>query len=35
MWAKRVLEWVPVERRKRGRPRRSWRDEIDTMEARQ
>lgn len=28
-WIKRVTEWSPIGRRKRGRPRRSWRDEID------
>lgn len=34
-WPKRVLEWIPPERRKRGRPRRSWRDDIkEAMDAR-
>ena len=25
----KVTEWSPLGRRKRGRPRRSWRDEVD------
>ncbi|XP_060524518.1 uncharacterized protein LOC132700936 [Cylas formicarius] len=30
-----ITEWSPVGRRKRGRPRRSWRDEVDeSMEKR-
>lgn len=28
-WPRKVLEWIPPERRKRGRPKRSWRDDID------
>nr|CAI5855298.1 unnamed protein product [Callosobruchus analis] len=28
-WPRKVLEWMPLERRKRGRPRRSWRDDIN------
>lgn len=28
-WPRKVLEWIPPERRKRGRPRRSWRDGIE------
>lgn len=28
-WINRVTEWSPIGRRKRGRPRRSWRDEVD------
>nr|CAI5864969.1 unnamed protein product [Callosobruchus analis] len=28
-WPRKVLEWTPLERRKRGRPRRSWRDDIN------
>ncbi|XP_030757801.1 uncharacterized protein LOC115883584 [Sitophilus oryzae] len=35
-WPKRVFQWVPSQRRKRGRPRRSWNDGIrESMEARQ
>ncbi|XP_030747136.1 uncharacterized protein LOC115875769 [Sitophilus oryzae] len=35
-WPKRVFQWVPPQRRKRGRPRRSWNDGIrESMEARQ
>lgn len=35
-WPRRILEWIPAERRKRGRPRRSWRDDIDeAMKTRQ
>ena len=26
---KKVLEWIPLERRKRGRPRRSWMEEVN------
>ena len=26
---KKALEWIPPERRKRGRPRRSWTDEVN------
>jgi len=28
-WISKVTEWSPIGRRKRGRPRRSWRDEVD------
>nr|CAI5860317.1 unnamed protein product [Callosobruchus analis] len=28
-WPRKVLEWTRLERRKRGRPRRSWRDDIN------
>ncbi|XP_044766695.1 uncharacterized protein LOC123322749 [Coccinella septempunctata] len=28
-WPRKILEWVPPERRKRGRPRRSWRDDVE------
>ncbi|CAG9839552.1 unnamed protein product, partial [Diabrotica balteata] len=28
-WPRRVLEWIPPERRKRGRPRISCRNDID------
>jgi hypothetical protein len=28
-WPRKILEWIPEERRRRGRPRRSWRDDID------
>lgn len=28
-WIAKVTDWSPVGRRKRGRPRRSWRDEVD------
>nr|CAI5853376.1 unnamed protein product [Callosobruchus analis] len=28
-WPRKVLEWIPPERRKRGRPRRSWRDDVE------
>lgn len=28
-WPKRILEWIPYERKKRGRPRRSWREGVD------
>ena len=28
-WPKRVWEWTPPQRRKRGRPRRSWRDDVE------
>lgn len=28
-WINRVTDWSPIGRRKRGRPRRSWRDEVD------
>lgn len=28
-WPRKVLEWMPPERRKRGRPRRSWRDDVE------
>ena len=35
-WPKKILEWDPPERRKRGRPRRSWRDNVqEAMDARQ
>ena len=27
-WPKRMLDWVPNRRRKRGRPRRDWRENI-------
>jgi len=27
-WPKRMLDWVPDRRRKRGRPRRTWRENI-------
>ena len=27
-WPKRMLDWVPNRRRKRGRPRRGWRENI-------
>lgn len=34
-WPRKILEWVPPERRKRGRPRRSWREDVnDAMKAR-
>ena len=26
---KKALEWIPPERRKRGRPRRPWMDEVN------
>ena len=26
---KKALEWIPPERRKRGRPMRSWMDEVN------
>jgi len=29
-WPKRMLDWVPNRRRKRGRPRRAWRENIQT-----
>ena len=28
-WTKRVTDWSPMGKRRRGRPRRSWRDEVD------
>ena len=28
LWPKRMLDWVPNRRRKRGRPRRDWRENI-------
>ncbi|CAG9827828.1 unnamed protein product [Diabrotica balteata] len=28
-WINKITEWSPIGRRKRGRPRRSFRDEID------
>lgn len=28
-WIKKITEWSPMGRRKRGRPRRSWRDDVD------
>ncbi|CAG9827936.1 unnamed protein product [Diabrotica balteata] len=27
-WPKRMLQWIPTNRRKKGRPRRSWRQEV-------
>jgi hypothetical protein len=34
-WPRNVLEWVPQERRERGRPRRGWREDTkEAMEAR-
>jgi len=27
-WPKRMLDWVPDRRRKGGRPRKSWRENI-------
>jgi len=27
-WSKRMLDWVPDRRGKRGRPRRTWRENI-------
>lgn len=34
-WIARVTDWSPAGRRKRGHPRRSWRDEIEeSMERR-
>lgn len=34
-WPKRILKWTPPQHRKRGRPKRSWRDEInDAMSSR-
>jgi predicted transposase YdaD len=34
-WTRKILEWVPQEKLKRGRPRRGWRDDIkEAMEAR-
>jgi hypothetical protein len=27
-WPKRMLDWMPNRRRKRGRPRRAWRENI-------
>jgi len=29
-WPKRMLDWVPNRRRKRGRPRIAWRENIQT-----
>lgn len=28
-WIKKITEWSPMGRRKRGRPKRSWRDDVD------
>lgn len=28
-WPRKILEWTPPEKRKRGRPRRSWRNDVD------
>lgn len=28
-WINRVTNWSPIGRRKRGRPRKTWRDEVD------
>ncbi|XP_044755113.1 uncharacterized protein LOC123314065 [Coccinella septempunctata] len=34
-WPRKIFERIPPERRKRGRPRRSWRDDVEeAMEAR-
>ncbi|XP_030767713.1 uncharacterized protein LOC115891410 [Sitophilus oryzae] len=30
-WPRKILEWTPLVRRKRGRPRRSWRDDINQV----
>ncbi|CAG9135614.1 unnamed protein product [Plutella xylostella] len=33
-WAKIATEWVPGDgRRRRGRPRRRWRDDLDKFES--
>nr|CAH7720104.1 unnamed protein product [Callosobruchus chinensis] len=29
-WPKRILNWNPPERRRRGRPRTSWRDGLES-----
>lgn len=35
-WIAKVTDWSPIGRRKRGRPRRSWRNEVDdAMERRE
>lgn len=28
-WIGKITDWSPIGRRRRGRPRRSWRDEVD------
>lgn len=28
-WIAKVTEWRPIGKRKRGRPRKFWRDEVD------
>jgi hypothetical protein len=34
-WPRNILEWVPEEKSKGGRPRRGWRDDVkEAMEAR-
>jgi hypothetical protein len=30
-WPKRICAWRPLNRRKRGRPRRTWRDDADEV----
>ena len=27
-WPRKILEWIPPVRRKRGRPWKSWRDDV-------
>ena len=35
-WPRKILDWGPPERRKRGRPRRSWRENVqEAMDARE
>jgi hypothetical protein len=34
-WSRKVLKWVPQEKRERGRPKRAWRDDMkEAMETR-
>ena len=30
-WAKITTQWIPKDKRRRGRPRRRWRDELDAF----
>ena len=30
-WPKKMLEWVPAHNRKRGRPRKTWSDEVEEV----
>jgi hypothetical protein len=29
-WPKKIYNWVPTEKRKKGRPKRRWKNDVET-----